>query len=408
MKTEIITDNIPRAAELLRAGGLVAVPTETVYGLAGNGLDAAAVEAIYAVKGRPAVKPLSLLVPDAGALERYCSPVPPAAYALAETFWPGPLTLILNSRKVEPDIVRAGGDTLGLRCPDHPLTLALLRECSLPLAAPSANPSAAPSPKSAGEAAAYFDGKIAGILDGGPCALGRESTIVDLSAVPYRIVRSGALGEAEIFAVLRDSLTLVGLTGGSGCGKTTALHVLEDMGALMLDADALYHGLAVSSAAMRAELTGRFGDVYDAGGALDRKRLAAVVFGDPAALAELNAITHKYVLAEIDRRLTEHALNGGTLAAVDAVALLESGLGARCAFTAAVTAPVEARAARIARRDGISPARAMERIAAQRPDGWYEQRCTYTLRNEGEQGAFEAKCKEVFKEALQQHGRREK
>ena len=108
MKTEIITENIPRAAELIRAGGLVAVPTETVYGLAGNGLDETAVQRIYDVKDRPEVKPLSLMVPDAGAFDAVCRDVPPAARALAEKFWPGPLTIVLPAKDTVPAIVRAG------------------------------------------------------------------------------------------------------------------------------------------------------------------------------------------------------------------------------------------------------------------------------------------------------------
>ena len=402
MKTEHITDP-RRAAELLSAGALVALPTETVYGLAGNALDSAAVEAIYAVKGRPAVKPLSLLVPDAEALERWCSPVPPAARALADAFWPGPLTLVLRSRGREAALVRAGGEGVGLRCPDHPLTLEVLRAGALPLAAPSANPSGAPSPKTAAEAAAYFDGKIAAVLDGGPCALGRESTVIDLDAAPFRVLRRGALDETALFAVLRDSLTLVGLTGGSGCGKTTALRVLAEMGALVLDADRIYHGLTRSDPALRREITERFGPVYT-DGVLDRRRLAETVFADPEALAALNAVTHKYVLAEIDRRLTEHALAGGTLAAVDAVALVESGLGARAAFTVAVTAPAAARAARIALRDGLTPEQAGARIAAQKPDSWYEANCAFVLRNDAGKAAFEDKCRTFFTEVLTDYG----
>lgn len=399
MKTEIVTENVQRASELIRNGGLVAVPTETVYGLAGNALDAAAVEGIYEVKGRPALKPLSLMVPDSAAIGEYCADAPNAAYALAERFWPGPLTIVLKSKKREPELVRAGGDTVGLRCPDHPLTLKLLRKAGVPLAAPSANPSGAPSPKTAADVLAYFDGKIDAILDGGPCGLGRESTILDMSAAPYRILRQGALAAEELWAALRESLTVVGITGGSGCGKTTALRALEGMGALVIDADASYHALTASSAQLRDELTARYGAVYD-GAALDRRRLASVVFNDPVALADLNAITHKYVRAEIDRRLTEHARNGGILAAIDAIALLEADLGKQCAFTVAVTAPLEDRIRRLTARDGIPAKAARERVAAQKSDEYFEQNCDYALRNDGGRDAFETKCKEFFSEVL--------
>ena len=193
MNTKRITTEIAQAADAIRAGQLVAVPTETVYGLAGNGLDPAAVAQIYEIKGRPAVKPLSLMVHDASAMARYCADVPPAAYTLAEAFWPGPLTLVLEAKKdVVPSIVRAGKDTVGLRCPAHPLTLSLLERARLPLAGPSANPSGAPSPTTAQQVLAYFDGQIEGVIDGGECTLSRESTILDLTQKPFKILREGA------------------------------------------------------------------------------------------------------------------------------------------------------------------------------------------------------------------------
>ena len=123
MTTKIITNDIEQAAAIIREGGLVAVPTETVYGLAGSGLNEAAVSEIYRVKGRPEVKPLSLMVHDSSAMDAYCVDVPHGAYALAKRFWPGPLTIVLKAKDIVPEIVRAGGDTVGLRCPDHPATL---------------------------------------------------------------------------------------------------------------------------------------------------------------------------------------------------------------------------------------------------------------------------------------------
>ena len=399
METKLFENETGTAAELIRAGALVAVPTETVYGLAANALDPAAVERIYAVKGRPAVKPLSLLVEGAAALERWCEDVPKAAYTLAERFWPGPLTLVLRSKPEIPDIVRAGGETVGLRCPDHPLTLQLLRETGLPLAAPSANPSGAPSPKTAGEVLDYFAGEIAAVIDGGPCGVGVESTVFDLSRTPYRVLRQGALPKAEIEAALRDGLTLIGITGGSGSGKTTALEVLARRGALVLDCDAIYHELTVSSAEMRAELTARFGDVYD-GAVLDRKKLGAVVFADGAALADLNVITHKYVDLELDRRLTEHALNGGTLAAIDAIALLENRFADKSLCNIAVTAPTEDRVRRLTAREGISEDYARARIAAQKPNEYFSERCDYTIENSGSLAELEQNCEKLFTEVL--------
>lgn len=399
MKTEIITKDISRAAELISQGALVAVPTETVYGLAGNGLDEEAVKEIYTVKGRPEVKALSLMVSGSEAMAQYCQDIPGAAYVLAEKFWPGPLTIILKSRDCVPALVRAGGSTVGLRCPDHSLTLELLRSCGLPLAAPSANPSGEPSPKDTAKVLEYFDGKIAAVLDGGECGIGTESTIIDMSQRPYRILRKGALEEREISRALADSLTLVGITGGSGCGKTTALKVLEKMGALIVDADEVYHTLCNESEEMKLELTERFGEVYK-DGRLDRKALGAVVFADPGALKDLNKITHKYVSEEMQRRIERHAMNGGTLAAIDAIALLDGAFASRTAFNVAVTAPTEARVERLLKREGINEEYARSRIAAQRPNEYFQEKCDYTLHNGGSREEFECVCNKFFTEVL--------
>ena len=146
MKTLRITGAIETAAELLRQGNLVAVPTETVYGLAGNGMDPEVIESIYVVKGRPGVKPVSLMVAGTEAIEQLCIDVPASAKALAERFWPGPLTIVLLANTSVPEILRAGGETVGLRCPNQKQTLRLLRELEFPLAVPSANPSGAGYP----------------------------------------------------------------------------------------------------------------------------------------------------------------------------------------------------------------------------------------------------------------------
>lgn len=384
---------------IMRGGGLVAVPTETVYGLAGNGLDEKAVAEIYEVKGRPEVKPLSLMVHDAASMERYCENVPPQAYTLAKKFWPGPLTIVMKAKPCVPEIVRAGGETVGLRCPDHPLTLELLEKSGVPFAAPSANPSGEPSPKNADSVLKYFDGKIDAVLDGGECGIGCESTLIDLSRTPYRILRPGALPADEIADAFVDSMKIIGITGGTGCGKTTALNELERRGALLIDCDAVYHRMLETDRPMLDEIEKYFpGAVID--GKLDRKALGAVVFTDEEALRDLNIITHRHINLEIRRILREHAMNGGTLAAIDAIELFSSGLAKRCTATIGVIADREVRIDRIMRRDGISREYAMMRVNAQRPNEYFIQKCSHVLENNGSQEEFIEKCRKTFEEVL--------
>ena len=399
METKRITENIEDAAQIIYAGGLVAVPTETVYGLAGNGLDEQAVKEIYEVKGRPPVKALSLMVPGPEAIKRYAREVPPAARTLAERFWPGPLTLILPSRPEVPEIVRAGGDTIGLRCPDHPLTLEALRLARLPFAAPSANPSGEPSPRTAQEVLAYFDGKIPAVIDGGPCGLGRESTILDLSRSPYRVLRQGALPEEEIDRALVEGMTLVGVTGGTGCGKTTALEAFRRHGALVIDCDEVYHELLERDEKLLRELKERFPAAFSEG-RLDRKALGRIVFADSEALEALNTMTHSAVGREVEARLTAWAREGGRLAAVDAVELISSGMAGRCRATIGVLAPENMRLERIMARDGISRDYALSRIRAGRPDDYYRANCSHILHNNGGLNAFADQCEELIKENL--------
>jgi L-threonylcarbamoyladenylate synthase len=204
LNTRIITDsNMTPAAEIIKNGGLVAVPTETVYGLAANGLDQNAVMKIYEVKNRPETKPISLLVTGMDGVEKFCRDIPEPAYFLAEKFWPGPLTMILKRQPNVPDIVTSGGDTVGVRCPDHPKTLELIRLSGVPLAAPSANLSGEPSPKNVDAVLKTFDGKIDCAVDGGACAVGTESTILDLTVAPARILRQGGLQRGELEGALK-------------------------------------------------------------------------------------------------------------------------------------------------------------------------------------------------------------
>lgn len=399
METLIFDHGTGSSAEIICAGGLVAVPTETVYGLAGNGMDEKAVEKIYEVKGRPAIKPLSLMVASPEEIGRCAVDVPEAAKALAEKFWPGPLTIVLKANPDIPEIVRAGGDTIGLRCPDHALTLQALREAGVPFAAPSANLSGAPSPKTAGDVLKVFDGVIEAVIDGGACTLGRESTILDMSKKPYRVLRQGALPEESISDALAENMHIFGITGTTGSGKTSVLEAFRRKGALLLDCDRLYHDLLETSEGMLRELEDRFPDAFEKG-RLVRKKLASIVFHDEATLADLNAITHRYVCEDVKRQLRAHAMSGGQIAVIDAVELISSGLGALCDCTIAVLAPEAERMKRIMVRDGLTEEQALERIRAQKNDAYYRENCTYTVLNDGTVEQLSEKINQIMKEVL--------
>ena len=186
------------AAEILRRGGLVAFPTETVYGLGANALDASAVARIFAAKGRPSYNPLIVHVPTEAAARELTSEWPESASRLARAFWPGPLTMVLRKQSVVPDIVTAGLDSVALRVPAHPVALALLRATQLPLAAPSANRSMALSPTIARHVARSLGDRVDLILDGGHTTVGIESTVVDLRGEQAVILRPGTINDYEL------------------------------------------------------------------------------------------------------------------------------------------------------------------------------------------------------------------
>ena len=180
---------------------------------------------------------------------------------------------------------------------------------------------------------------------------------------------------------------IIGITGGSGCGKTTLLNLIAEKGGLILDCDAIYHELLISDREMLAAIDARFPGVVE-DGALNRKKLGSIVFADETALLDLNAITHAAVKKEVLRRLESKP----KLAAIDAIALFEGGLAELCDITVAVTAPLEDRVRRLMRRDGISEEYARSRIAAQHTEDWFRQHCGHVLENNGSFDAFATKC----------------
>ena len=527
-----IEDKISAAAKLLREGGLVAVPTETVYGLGANGLDGEAVKKIFAAKGRPQDNPLIIHVTGAQWLPRYCAEVPPLAYVLARKFWPGPLTMILKRREIVPDETTAGLETVGVRCPNHPVTLAIIREAGVPIAAPSANTSGRPSCTTAQDVLEDMDGKIDGIVDGGPCTVGVESTILDLTCDPPRLLRPGglpledlerlighidvdkavtrALGEGEkpkapgmkyrhyapkapvtvvtgapeksareiqrrassqagiicfdeyahlfeghevhtlgpsndkltqaqrvfdalrtfdnssvpeIFAQCPDNRGLglaignrlkkaagfhvveadservvLGITGGTGAGKTSALRAIEELGGTVIDCDALYHEMLQTSRILREEIHAAFPGAFGSDGKLDRKKLGQEVFTSKERLDRLNGIVFRNLVPELEKRLQS---GENTLWAVDAINLLEGGLDAMCDRTVAITSPLELRVRRIMARDNISEQYARLRISAQKPDEYYRGKCDVELNNGADSAeAFQAEARDFFEHLI--------
>lgn len=212
MKTEVLkvdnlikdAEKIARAAELLKNGEVVGIPTETVYGLAANALDKNAVSKIFKAKGRPQDNPLIVHISDMAMLEKLVEEIPDSAMALAEKFWPGPLTMIMKKRDIIPDEVSAGLSTVGIRFPEHKVARAVIFASDCPLAAPSANTSGKPSPTSAAHVYSDLNGKIPAIVDGGESGVGVESTVIDLTREKPRLLRPGGISKAQLESVLGE------------------------------------------------------------------------------------------------------------------------------------------------------------------------------------------------------------
>jgi tRNA threonylcarbamoyl adenosine modification protein (Sua5/YciO/YrdC/YwlC family) len=225
MKTEIIQINphepeiekVKRAATVLKEGGLVVIPTDTVYGIAANMLNNKAIQRLYAVKQRPKDKPFSIHIASGEVVKKYAVDILPAAYRLMERFWPGPLTLILKSQE---------NDRVGIRMPNHRVALSIINAADIPIVCPSANLSGKPASVKPSEALKDLDGLVDLILDAGPAPLGRESTIADVTKLPIEILREGVLSKDEIEKVVNTKIILFVCTGNS-CRSVMAKALLE-------------------------------------------------------------------------------------------------------------------------------------------------------------------------------------
>jgi len=307
---------IAEAARVLRRGGLVAFPTETVYGLGVNALDGTAVARLFAVKGRPADNPLIIHVAGRDMLFQLAGQVPEKAVLLMDTFWPGPLTLVLPGGKGIPAGVTGGLDTVAVRMPDHPVALALIRAADLPVAAPSANISGRPSPTTAGHVLGDLAGKVEVVLDGGPAGLGVESTVLDLTAPAPLILRPGGvtpeslrevLGTVEVHPDVRTDFERPGAAPSPGLKYThyapkTPLLLVEGspdpVAAKIVDLARQYRAkdlrVGILSCTGRKEFYGE-GEVLPAGGGDDP---AAVAAGLYAALRRFDELAVDIILAE--------------------------------------------------------------------------------------------------------------
>jgi len=228
---------IQEAARLIKAGELVAFPTETVYGLGADAFSASAVEKIYAAKDRPPINPLLVHIARLDQVTQLTSEVSHAAWLLMEHFWPGPLSLILPASPKVPGIVTAHGTKVGLRMPSHPVAIALINAAG-PLAAPSANLSGRPSPTTAQHVKDDLHGRIAAVLDAGSAGLGIESTVLDMTGSPIHLLRSGGISRLEIERVLKQEITV------SSAESSSLPHYQTDVQVLLADTDEALPGIA--------------------------------------------------------------------------------------------------------------------------------------------------------------------
>ena len=292
---------IEEAAALLRAGRLVAFPTETVYGLGAHALDGEAVARIFAAKGRPASNPVIVHVADVDGARALAGQWPPVAGALAERFWPGPLTLVVPKAAAVPDGVTAGGPTVGLRVPAHPAALTLLRAAGVPVAAPSANRSMEVSPTTARHVADSLGDAVDLILDGGPTRVGLESTVLDVTVSPPRILRPGMVTQGLLRQAGVDVATGPASGGAARSPGLMLRHYAPRVPVVLIDASGLLGTLRAADGVLF--LDPQAGDGQAAARAIvmpsDAAGYAARLY---AALRELDEAGVRRIVVEVPPR----------------------------------------------------------------------------------------------------------
>ena len=495
-------EGIDEAARLLAAGELVAIPTETVYGLAADAMNGEAVSSIYVAKGRPSDNPLIVHIADFKDWKPLVTHIPDNAQRLADAYWPGPLTIILPASAQVPKVVTGGLSTVAVRFPAHPVAQAVILQSGCPLAAPSANRSGSPSPTNAQRVTEDMEGRIAAILDGGDCNFGVESTVIDLCHTPPRLLRPGGitpemledvLGPIEIdsavthalekgavaaspgmkykhyapqaeitiikgspcayaeyvnqhqadgvgalcfdedlphllvpavtygsrddsltqaqklFDALRQldemgirtvyaacpiptgiglavynrllraaafriesAITVVGLTGPTGSGKTTVANAWRDQGAYIIDTDKLARQVTEVGSPYLAKLVDAFSPaILNEDGSLNRAELAKRAFSSPENAQQLNAITHPAIISLAQQEIEHAAEHGYSVAIVDAPLLYEAKADELCDTVVAVIASADIRKQRIMTRDNLTTEQAEQRMAVQKTDDFY-------------------------------------
>jgi L-threonylcarbamoyladenylate synthase len=360
-----------------------------VYGLAACFDNDAALRKVYDIKGRPHDKPLSVLIGDVAHMKQLCVDIPVAAYKLAYVFWPGPLTMVLKKQPHVSDIVTAGGDTVAVRCPDHDMALSLLNTIGKPLATPSANLSSMPPPVTARDAAEGLDGLVEIVLDGGDCDIGAASTIVDMTGDTPRVLREGAISQAQIDAV--TSRCVIGITGGIGAGKTTVTQLWAEQGMAILNCDDVYQNLYMQSMPMQMKMASICPEAYD-DGQIDMVKFSDFFFSDYSNARLVESIVHPLILREIGRRI----LATQSDIVVEAIMLLESDGHAMCDATVAVIADDNIRLQRVLNRDGISEAKAKSIMAFQRQNEFYRDNAHYIIVNNGDRNKLRADALDIL------------